>query len=274
MPPLRLFYVAMKILLTNDDGICAPGMWALYHRLASHHEVHVIAPSRERSAVGHGITLHRPLRAEPVTMADGCRGFAVSGTPVDCVKLGVLEILAEPPDLVISGINAGANVGVNINYSGTVSAAKEAALYGFPAIAASIAGRSMQHCSDGAAFVAWLAETVHLRALPTGTFLNVNLPDQPLGTMGGVRVRRQATRFFPEFVEKRVDPRQRHYYWHGTDGFGGSQEADSDEDALARNFIVVTPIKCDHTDYAAMEDVSTWGLETALASTESKKLTF
>ena len=130
----------MNILLTNDDGIHAEGLWALNSRLAPRHAVTVIAPDRERTAVGHGITLHLPLRAHPVVLNGGARGYAVNGTPADCVKLGILEILKHKPDLVVAGLNPGANVGVNITYSGTVAAAKEAALGGIPAIAASIEG--------------------------------------------------------------------------------------------------------------------------------------
>lgn len=256
----------MKILLTNDDGICAPGLWALYRRLSTRHRVFVVAPARERSAVGHGITLHRPLRVEQVTVADGCRGTAVSGTPVDCIKLGLLEILPQPPDLVLSGINAGANVGVNINYSGTVAAAKEAALYGFPAAAVSVMGKDGRHFAEIARFTADLAEMIYQQGLPQGTFLNVNLPDQPLDRTRGVEIIRQGTCFFPEFVEKRVDPRHRGYYWHGTDYLAGGKELDSDAGALYRNCIVITPIKCDHTDYAAMESIRSWRLEKTLVT--------
>ena len=129
----------MKVLLTNDDGIYAGGLQALYQRFSRRHEVTVIAPDRDCSAVSHGITLHEPLRASTVSV-NGLTGYAVSGTPADCIKLGIVELLDARPDIVISGINPGANVGVNINYSGTVSAAREAALYGVPAIAVSVQG--------------------------------------------------------------------------------------------------------------------------------------
>ena len=122
----------MKVLLTNDDGIHAKGLWALFEAFSPRHEATVIAPERERSAVGHGITLHKPLRSTQVSFDGGPPGYAISGTPVDCIKLGLLEILAEPPEVVLAGINPGANVGININYSGTVCAAKEAAVYGVP----------------------------------------------------------------------------------------------------------------------------------------------
>ena len=128
---------SMRVLLTNDDGIQAPGLWALYHTFSARHQVTVVAPDRERSAVGHAITLHQPIRFEKIRVNDCLTGFAVSGTPADCVKLGLAELLTAPPELVVSGINPGANVGINVNYSGTVAAAKEASMAGIPAMAVS-----------------------------------------------------------------------------------------------------------------------------------------
>ena len=176
----------MDIFLTNDDGIYAEGLSALYRRCSKRHSVTVIAPDRERSAVGHAITLHQPLRAVSVELNGGMPGYAVSGTPADCIKLGILEILDHLPDLVISGINPGANVGVNINYSGTVCAAKEAAIYGLPAIAVSMPGPVVRHYDSAARFILGLAERVHRRGLPAGTFLNVNIPDLPPESVSGI----------------------------------------------------------------------------------------
>ena len=168
----------MKILLTNDDGIHARGLWALYHRLADNHHVTVIAPDRERSAVGHGITLHQPLRAVHISLNGSCGGYAVNGTPADCIKLGISEILPGRPDVVIAGINKGANVGANLNYSGTVAAAKEAALSGTIGIAVSIEGQNTEYYDDAARMIAQLSERVFDRGLPFGTFLNVNIPNR------------------------------------------------------------------------------------------------
>ena len=175
----------MHLLLTNDDGIHAEGLHALYRQCATHHSVTVMAPDRERSAVGHGITLHQPLRAVPVQLNGRMPGYAVSGTPADCIKLAVLEILERPPEMVVSGINPGANVGVNINYSGTVCAAKEAAIYGLPAIAVSMPGPDVKHYDEAARFIVKLIEQVSQEGLPKGTFLNVNIPDLPLNAMSG-----------------------------------------------------------------------------------------
>jgi len=256
----------MNILLTNDDGIYADGLWALYARFANQHSVAVIAPDRERSAVGHGITLHEPLRATIVKVNGGYMGYAVNGTPADCVKLGVLEILDSKPDIVISGINPGANVGVNINYSGTVAAAREAALYGIRAISVSIhlsaqaGGHQIANYDDATRFIQKLAENICNNGLPFGTFLNVNIPDTPWEDIAGIRISRQGSEFFTEYIEKRTDPRNRTYYWQGTDPQTSYKDPDLDGAAIGRNFISITPIKCDMTDYDALEDLKGWNI--------------
>ena len=150
----------MNILITNDDGIYAPGLEALYKHLAGRNKVAVIAPDREQSAIGHAITLNEPLRANKVSVNGAFNGYAVTGTPADCIKMGILEILDFKPDMVISGINPGANVGVNINYSGTVAAAKEATLYGILAMAVSIHSRDAKYYDEAAGFIRELAELI------------------------------------------------------------------------------------------------------------------
>lgn len=252
----------MNILLTNDDGIHADGLWALHKRFAAQHCVTVIAPDRERSAVGHGITLHEPLRATRVDVNGGYAGYAVNGTPTDCIKLGVLEILDSKPDIVISGINPGANVGVNINYSGTVAAAKEAALYGMTAIAVSIEGYETEHYDDAALFIKDLAGKVFEKGLPFGTFLNVNIPNIPINEAAGIRISKQGIEIFFEYFEKRKDPRNRTYYWHGCASQSFGKNPDSDGTALYENFITITPIKCDMTDYSMLEDLKEWNIDT------------
>lgn len=248
----------MNILLTNDDGIYAEGLWALYKRFTEKHSVTVVAPDRKRSAVGHGITLHKPLYTSRVVVSGGGQGYAVSGTPTDCIKLSILTILDARPDMVISGINPGANVGVNINYSGTVAAAKEAALYGIAAIAVSIDGDSPCNYDDAAIFTTRLAEKVRKKRLPFGTILNVNIPDIAADRISGVRVSRQELAFSAEYFEKRTDPRNRTYYWQGCDSQTSFNDSDSDVAALCQNFISITPVKCDATDYDTMEDLKGW----------------
>jgi 5'-nucleotidase len=250
----------MHILLTNDDGIQADGLWALHQALMRRHTVTIVAPDRERSAVGHGITLHSPLRVQQVDRNGNGRGIAVDGTPADCIKLAVLELMEQRPDMVISGINPGANVGINIHYSGTVSAAREAALYGLPAIAVSVAGRAQLHLTNIAAFAAQLAETVFNRGLPAGTLLNVNFPGVPMEEITGVRVSRQSLSPLPERFEKRCDPWDRPYYWSGCNPKGGHETPGTDSAALGGNFISITPIKCDLTDYGMLDELSAWGI--------------
>jgi 5'-nucleotidase len=251
----------MHILLTNDDGIHAPGLGALHAALGRRHRVTVVAPDRERTAVGHGITLDRPLRAAAVSLNGGGPGFAVNGTPADCVKLALLEILEGRPDLVVAGLNAGANVGVNIAYSGTVAAAKEAAFARIPAIAASIDGREPYPFEAAAEFIAHLSEIVLARGLPPGSFLNVNFPNRRREEIAGVRVSRHGLAAFAEYVEKRVDPRNRVYYWQGADMQAFDEDLDVDGGALKLGFITVTPITCDATDYRMLEDLKRWALD-------------
>ncbi|MBC8432084.1 MAG: 5'/3'-nucleotidase SurE [Desulfobacterales bacterium] len=249
-----------NILLTNDDGIYAEGLWALYKRFAPQHAVTVVAPDRERSAVGHGITLYKPLRQTKIEVGDGLCGYAVSGTPVDCIKMGLMKILDKRPDLVISGINLGANVGININYSGTVAAAREAAIYKVPAIAVSVKGDDLMEYDEAARFTAHLAEQVFKKGLPSGTILNVNIPDIPMEEVVGTRISRQAIELYTEYLEKRVDPRNRTYYWHGHVPTTSLNSPDADAVALDRNYISITPIKCDMTDYSLLEELKGWGI--------------
>ncbi len=248
----------MNILITNDDGIYAPGLEALYKHLTARHKVAVIAPDREQSAIGHAITLNEPLRANKVSINGAFQGYAVSGTPADCIKMGVLEILDSKPDMVISGMNPGANVGVNINYSGTVAAAKEATLYGILAMAVSIHSRDAQYYDEAAIFIAKLAEQLYVDRLPFGTFLNVNIPNRPLKEIAGIRISRLDLEFFPEFIDKRLDPRKRTYYWQGCDSLPAGKSTDIDGSALCEDFISITPIKCDQTDYSVLEDMKGW----------------
>ena len=251
----------MNILLTNDDGIHANGLDALYKKLHHKHAITVIAPDRERSAVGHAITLHEPIRVNRIEIRDSFSGYSVSGTPADCVKLGILELMDAKPDMVISGINPGANVGVNANYSGTVCAAREAAIYGIPAIAISINGNGKWRFDDAAHWVEKMAERVFRFGLSRGTLLSVNIPDLPLKKMAGVRISRQEILPFEAYFEKRVDPRNRAYYWQGCEKPVDSSSPDADVAAFGQNYITITPIKTDMTDYSAIDDLKKLNLE-------------
>ncbi len=252
----------MNILLTNDDGIHAKGLWALYKVFADQHKVSVIAPDRERSAVGHGITLIDPIRAEKMSINETQWGYAVTGTPVDCIKLGILELLDKKPDMVISGINPGANTGVNINYSGTVAAAKEATLYGIPSIAASIQGPRPDYYDEAAGFVLKLAKTTFKNGLPFGTLLNVNFPDKPINRTKGTIISRQGISLYKEYIEKKSDPRNQSYYWHGADTRIPFDDYQIDGAVIEDNYISISPIKCDMTDYEIMDELKAWGITT------------
>jgi 5'-nucleotidase len=245
----------MNILLTNDDGILARGLLAVHKVFSQKHEVSVIAPDRERSAVGHGISLNTPIRAKKVQLNEKDWGHAVSGTPVDCIKLGILELLPRKPDLVISGINPGANTGVNINYSGTAAAAREACLYGIPSIAVSIKGHDPIHLDDAALFMFSLGEQIVGTGLPSGTFLNINFPDLPIERYPGIRISHQDLLFYDEYIDKKSDPRNQTYYWHGAEIKNNIADSGADTSNLNKNYISITPIKCDMTDYALIDEL-------------------
>jgi 5'-nucleotidase len=249
----------MKVLLTNDDGIYAPGLWALHRLFSRDHHVTVVAPDRERSAVSHGITLFQPLRTSLVNVNEGDKGYAVNGKPADCIKLGLTEIMPALPDLVVSGINPGANVAISINYSGTVAAAREAALFGVPSIAVSIDGYDIESYESAAAFTENLGRHAVRSRLPFGTLLNVNVPNIPPDKIKGVRMTRQGMDVLSEeYYEKRVDPRNRAYHWLGSDARIFGEDLEIDSDALCHHYISITPIQCDMTNYSVLNDLYEW----------------
>ena len=248
----------MNILLTNDDGIYAPGLWALHRCFSVNHTVTVAAPDRERSAVGHGITLHEPLRATRIRVSGEGKGYAVNGTPADCIKLSVLEILKTRPDMVISGINPGANVGINAHYSGTVAAAREAALLGLASLAVSINGPQPAFFEEAATFIEGLARLVMEKGLPRGVFLNVNIPDIPIKAVCGITISSQGVSVSREGFEKRVDPRNRTYYWQELESPADFRGSDMDGSVLSHQSISITPMRCDMTDYEVMADLKSW----------------
>lgn len=255
----------MRLLLTNDDGVGAPGLAALYAAVRDLGEVTVVAPEVERSAVGHAITLSDPLRVRDFDGPEGMRAVAVSGTPADCVKIAVRAILPEPPDLVLSGINQGANVGTNVLYSGTVSAATEAAMLGIPAAALSLGDRHFSDFRPGADFARRLASRIHRRGLPPGVSLNVNIPPLPSSGIRGVAVTRQGRIRVLEWFDQRTDPRERHYYWMAGEDTRDESPAgtDFDDSALRAGFISVTPIHFDLTAGGLLEEIGSWGLSSA-----------
>lgn len=252
----------MRILITNDDGVHADGIFALKQALTAIADVFVVAPERPRSAAGHAITLHKPLRIHQVELRDGSRAYGVSGTPADCVVLGAQEVMDGKVDLVVSGINHGPNLGWDVHYSGTVAAAKEAAMTGHPAIAISLADYSKDVRYDLAGdFVRELIEWTQTHKMPERTLLNVNVPNLPAERITGTAVTTQGPRQYIDRYEKRTDPAGRDYYWLGGSLADNRAPEGSDVHAIADGKISITPLHLDLTAHALLQDLrelSSW----------------
>lgn len=243
----------MDILLTNDDGIRAVGLRALYGALVqAGHTVHVAAPMTEQSAVGHAVTLFSPLRVREVNEPDFC-GLGVSGTPADCVKLALSHLLARKPDLIVSGINAGANVGVDVLYSGTVSAATEGALAGIPALAVSVDDYHPTELSGQAAYAVKLLDRGFWSAFPNQCVLNLNFPAGPLSEAKGLKVCRQTGSTYRDWYDERRDPRGNPYFWLCGVIPPENVSPDSDRGLLSQGYITATPLTFDLTHAAYLE---------------------
>ncbi|MFA5099983.1 MAG: 5'/3'-nucleotidase SurE [Candidatus Omnitrophota bacterium] len=249
----------MKILLTNDDGIYAEGIKILHRALADLGEITVVAPDTERSAVGHAITLSDPLRVKNVNRGGKFFGHAITGTPADCVKIAIRAILKDRPDIVVSGINLGPNVGYSVLYSGTVSGATEGAILGIPSIAISLATFEDPDYTYAAEFARKMAASViENKGLPQGTLLNINIPAVSKDRIKGVRIVKQSKRAIEERFDKREDPRKRTYYWLTGEVIESDGQEDADIEALRQNYVSITPIHCDMTDYEFMNVLKTW----------------
>jgi 5'-nucleotidase len=249
-----------RILVTNDDGYFSPGIEALAAALQALGDVIVVAPHTEASAVGHALTLRRPLRVEKIRQ----EWFSVDGTPTDCVNIAIDEIMPEPPDLVVSGINKGLNVGDDVTYSGTVAGAFEAALLGFPGIAVSLErGTGDSNYVPAADIAAQVAAQVLQKGLPFRTFLNINVPR---GELQGVRTTVQAKRNHITKVDRRVDPRQRPYFWIEEAQDDWAPHDRSDRQAIKDGFVSITPLQPDLTDHKALDVVErlTQGITTGV----------
>jgi 5'-nucleotidase len=253
------------ILVTNDDGVYAPGLLALVQEMRKLGKVSVLAPDHNWSASGHVKTLHRPLRVKEVRLSDGTTAHASDGAPSDCVALALLGILDEKISLVVSGINPNANLGHDVTYSGTVTAAMEAAIWGLPSVAVSVDFQEFQpESSDfgpAARCAARVVRRVIERGLPKNVLLNVNVPDLPEERIQGIRVTRQGLRVYHDLLDRRTDPRGRAYYWIGGGPPTGIPEDGTDFGALADGAVSVTPLHLDLTAYQAMEDLNGWGLD-------------
>ncbi len=246
----------MRFLLTNDDGIYAKGLSALHQELSQVAECLIVAPEIEQSAVGHAITMSRPLMVRPARKNGQFLGYAVAGTPADCVKIGIRELSDQKVDLVVSGINRGANVGINVIYSGTVSAATEGAILGIPSMAVSLDTRRDADFSFAAKFARRMALFM-LNHYPSRHIpLNINVPALPEQEIRGVAVTRQGTARFTESFERRVDPRENVYYWlAGETKLSDADDEGTDALALSRGLISVTPVYYDLTRYNVLEEL-------------------
>lgn len=254
----------MQILVTNDDGIRAPGVQALAQKMSEVGEVTLVAPLEEKSAIGHGITIRDPICVRKIKVDGVSRAWGVNGTPADCVKLGLTEFLAQKCDLVISGINSGPNLGTDVLYSGTVSAAIEGVILGVPSLAVSLASWDYEDYSVAADFVQKLVEYVlkNKYALPAGTLLNVNIPPVKKEDIVGCKVTTLGAREYENRFEKRLDPRGNPYYW-SVGKLIPTKEDDPNFDvvAVAKNYISITPIQFDLTNYKIIQEIKEWGLE-------------
>lgn len=250
----------IRVLLTNDDGIYADGLFSLYQEMKKDMEITVVAPENEQSAVGHAITISSPLRVKKVKKDSEFFGYAVNGTPADCVKIAISEIIKETPDLVISGINRGANVGINIIYSGTVSAATEGTILGVPSIAVSLDTLRDPDYGYAAQFARNLALLVMKQGISKGTVLNVNIPAIPRSKIKGVKITRQGVSQYVGRFEKRVDPWNNTYYWQTGKTILIDKNEAVDTMALNNNFISITPICYELTKPKEIDKIMKWDI--------------
>lgn len=252
----------MHILVTNDDGVNAPGLLALATELRKVAEVTVFAPDHNWSASGHVKTLNRPLRAKPVTLADGSPAFASDGAPSDCVALALMGVVEKKVDLVVSGINPNANIGHDVTYSGTVTAAMEAVINGTPGVAVSLDAPEFHSgpldFSAAAVAARRVVELLQKSPLDQKMLLNVNVPYLDGGALKGFRVTRQGQRIYRDELVRREDPRGKPYYWIGGDSPTGVAESGTDFGELSEGYVSITPIQLDLTDYRELEKVRGW----------------
>lgn len=249
----------MKILLSNDDGIHSPGLAALHAAVKSLGDVTVAAPDSQMSAVGHAITISDPIKVNEIVHADGWKGFAVGGTPADCVKLAVEALMPSPPDLVISGINLGPNAGISVIYSGTVSAATEGTILGIPSIAVSINTFKNPIWETAARAARLVAEKVLHHGLPRDILLNVNVPNKPHQEVKGYLFTKMGKSQFKEVFHRRTDPRGNVYFWMDGEMELAPGQSETDVQALAADHVSITPLSFDLTHHATVHQLrKTW----------------
>jgi len=250
-----------KILLTNDDGINAQGIISLANSLADIAELYIVAPIFEMSAMGHAITISDPLKVTEIHRNGSHFGWGIGGTPADCVKLAINGSLVPRPDMVISGINQGANVGVDIIYSGTVSAAYEGTILEIPAMAISLDSFAQKDYSHAGKVARLLVPRILEEGLPAGTLLNVNVPAGDYESFKGFKITEQGSGTYEETLERREDPRQRVYYWLSGTRVYKNQNPELDENAVRAGYVSVTPLHYELTNKGFMDPLKSWNLE-------------
>ncbi len=248
------------VLISNDDGIHAPGIEALSQEARTFADIVIVAPDKQQSAVGHAITMNYPLRVQKVYKNNVFYGYGVEGTPADAVKLGVRTLLDRKPDLVLSGINHGSNTAISIIYSGTVSAATEGTVLGIPSIALSLTTYDRPDFTYAAKFAGKLARMVLANGLPGGVLLNVNIPPLPEDQIQGVVVTRQGKSTWNDMFESRRDPNNREYFWLTGELTKAEASLEDDEYAVSQKYVSITPIHYDLTDYQMIEKLKQWNI--------------
>lgn len=250
----------MRILISNDDGIDSKGIYALAKALKEIGEVFVVAPLTEQSAVGHAITMKIPLRVQKRYINGEFFGYAVSGTPADCVKMGIRNLMKEPPDIVVSGINHGSNTAVNIIYSGTVGAAREAAMMDVPSIAMSITDHNPDDFEYAGRVAQKICQLVYKHGLPNGTLLNVNVPDLPEEKIKGIKITEMGKSRWDDIYERRMDPYGNDYYWLTGKLIEEDTSLEKDQYAIKQDYVAVSPIHFDLTDHETLNKMKDWDL--------------
>jgi 5'-nucleotidase len=249
------------ILVTNDDGIMAPGLRALAQAMHELGDVVIVAPDKPQSGMGHAITVFTPLRIFHIQSSNGCVEYTSNGTPVDCVKLAIDKILKRKPDLLVSGINHGSNATINVIYSGTMSAALEGAIEKIPSIGFSYLDNSFEaDMTVPKIYAKQISEQVLRRGLPAGTCLNVNIPYKNVSQIKGIRICRQAKAYWADEYYEREDPNNRKYYWLTGELENHDNSEDTDDWALKNNYISIVPVQADLTAHDAIDELKRWNL--------------
>ena len=254
----------MHILVTNDDGVQHQGLFALSQAMRPFGKVTILGPDRNWSGGGHVKTVHRPLRVEEVQLRDGSLAFAADGAPSDCVALALLGFIPEPIDLVVSGINPYSNMGHDVTYSGTVTAAMESVIFGVPAIAFSLAGNEHDthfHYDSASSIANQVVKTVLAKRLEEDMLFNVNIPNIPSGEIKGFQITRQGMRIYHSALDERQDPRGKPYYWISGSVPSGVPDFGTDFGAIAENNVSITPLKVDLTDFGRSIQIRQWPWE-------------